>query len=87
MSIEEKNHGAFDHAIVEDSGEYPIQSTRRAFDADDSIRINESMVEALMKWDRAVVRTEFGRKVVIEMFPDVEENHPVKIGYTKEEIE
>lgn len=85
MSIEEKDHGAFDHAIVEDNGEYPIQSVRRAFDAHDSIRLNESQVEAIREYDRAVVRTEMGRKVVVEIVPDVKENQPVEIRYSKKE--
>lgn len=67
------------HGIIADTGERVIQQVRRLVDADDSLRLYESELEALQKWDRVVVRTEMGRKVVVEKMPDDPDYSPVEV--------
>ena len=58
------------YGIVHDDGERNITQERWRLDADDTLRLRESELQALLEYERALTISEMGRDVVVEMIPD-----------------
>lgn len=71
----------FDNAIVEDrgAGTEVLRTVAQEADADNILRMTESQARALLEFDRAIVPTPDGQRIVVEMIPDEAAERPVEI--------